>query len=242
MVQIDSRKLIFSRRSYWFTPPQDVSGCDVVSFFACQSDVTPAGFSRTESRTLLINLQQDESTLLQNMSKNCRYEINRASREGLTTQKNVNQQAFFDLYQDFVKAKQFSGDLDMYWHFVEQGTLYTCYWEGELIGGLLALQDEQHSRWILSGSKRLTTDDKTLSKVIGYGNRLLIWEAIKDAKAKGLEFFDLGGFYDGCDESNPEYRIARFKSEFGGAAVSQYKFSKTYSPLLKLAKQLKKSL
>ena len=242
MVQINTRKLLFKKQSYWFAPPHDVEGCDAVFFYASDDKIELPGFSRSESKTFLLDLSLDEATLMKNMSKSCRYEVNRAAREGLTIKKNTDQQAFLDIYTEFVSAKGFNGDLDMYWNFVENGALYTCYWNDDLIGGLLTLQDEKHSRWILSGSKRLASDDKQVAMIAGLSNRLLVWHAALDAKATGKQVFDLGGYFDGDDESHPEYRIARFKKGFGGDSVTQYKYNKTYSASLKMAKKIRKSI
>ncbi|WP_156879028.1 peptidoglycan bridge formation glycyltransferase FemA/FemB family protein [Oceanobacter kriegii] len=241
MVQINTRKLLFTKQSYWFSAPHEVEGCDAAFFYATEENVDLPGFKRTESKTLTIQLDQDADALMKNMSKSCRYEVNRAGREGLVVKKDTDAEAFYEIYSEFVDAKGFSGDLDMFWNFVENGALYTCYWNDELISGLLTLQDDKHSRWILSGSKRLSSDDKQVAMISGLSNRLLVWQAMLDAKDSGKQVFDLGGYFDGDDESHPEYRIARFKKGFGGESVTQYKYQKTYSSLLKAAKHIKKS-
>ncbi|WP_419811966.1 hypothetical protein [Bacterioplanoides sp.] len=242
MIHIQTRKLFFVKDSFWYASPQDIKGSSAAFFYACTEKTELPSARCNESKTWFIDLSADLETLKQNMAKGCRYDINRAAKEELIVKKNTDQQAFFDMYSDFVKSKVFSGDLDSYWKYIENGTLYTCYWQEQLIAGLLVIQDERHARWILSGSKRLEMHDKTLSKKFGYANRLLIWEAIQDAKQCGRAIFDLGGYSDTEDRNDPEYRIAQFKRGFGGQAVTLYKYQKIYSPLLKLLKSLKKRL
>lgn len=242
MIHIKTRKLLFSEDRFWYTPPQNVKGASAAFFYASEVNDDSPSFEKSEAKTFFIDLTPDPDTLKKAMSKGCRYDINRAPKEELIVKKNTDQQAFFDMYSDFVKSKGFSGDLDIYWKYIDNGTLYTCYWQDTLIAGLLVIQDKRHARWILSGSKRLDDHNQELSKKFGYANRLLIWEAMMDAKDSGRAIFDLGGYSDTEDNKDPEYHIARFKRGFGGQPVTLYKYQKVYSPLLTLLKSLKKQL
>lgn len=238
MIEISSRKSIFRRKSYWFSQhPYDVSGCDAVYFYAINKCHDIAGFQRSTSHTLQLDLSSTLETLKKNMSKSCRYEVNRASREGLHVKKGQDAHAFHKIYRDFVHAKAFNGDLDKYWHYIEAGNLYTCYFDGQLIAGLVTLQDDQYARWIISGSNRLAAEN---SKLTGFANRLLVWEAIMDAKENGIKWFDFGGYYSGENQLNPEYRIAQFKKGFGGTPAIQYKYAKYYSLILRVLKWIKR--
>lgn len=240
MIEVQSRKLLYKKKCIWFADkPFDIERCDAAFFYAVSSRHDIPGFTCAISNTLLIDLAPSADEIKKSMSKSCRYEINRASRKGLTVEKNRDQEEFYKLYAQFVKAKGFDGDLDRYWGLAAAGNLYTCYYRDQLIAGLLTLQDDMRSRWLLSGSVRLSADDKQMTMISGLANRLLVWEALLDAKNQGLQLFDLGGYYNGDDQSNPEYRIARFKKGFGGEPSEQYKYSKYYSPTLRAIKRLK---
>ncbi|MDI3325736.1 peptidoglycan bridge formation glycyltransferase FemA/FemB family protein [Pontibacterium granulatum] len=241
MIEVQSRKFLYRKKCVWFADkPFDIDNCDAAFFYAVKNSHNIPGFTCATSNTLLIDLSPSEDDIKKAMSKNCRYEVNRAMREGLAIRKNKHQQEFYELYTQFVKAKRFDGDLDRYWDLAAAGNLYTCHYRGQLIAGLLTLQDDMQARWLLSGSLRLSVDDKQMTMISGLANRLLVWEALLDAKQQGIQLFDLGGYYNGDDQSNPEYRIARFKKGFGGKPTEQFKYSKYYSPSLRFIKRLKK--
>ena len=197
------------------------------------------GFTCKPSPTLLIDLSQDTDSLLSNMGKTCRNQVHKAVRKNLVVSKSQDYQAFFDLYRKFVKSKGFNENLDNFWSITEHGTLYTCHHEGSLIAGFLTLEDPDTSRWQMSGSIRLSYSDSKKRNLIGLANRALVWEAMTDAKARGKTWFDFGGIYTGEDRNHPESGIARFKRDFGGEEVTQYKYSRVYSPWLKPLKKLK---
>lgn len=240
MVELHTSQFPFKKKQFWFADkPFDVPCCAAAYFYAVPHALDIDGFERYPSPTFIIDLKQDSETLKKAMSKNCRYEVNRAQRDGLIVKKNQDQQAFFDIYRQFVKEKDFAGDLNAFWDFVERGNLYTCYYNDMLLGGLLTLEDDDNSRWLLSGSIRLVTDDSEQLKRVSLANRLVIWEAMLDARSRGLHSFDLGGYYDGEDRNHPGYGIAKFKRAFGGEPVVQYKYAKVYSLPLRLIKNLK---
>jgi len=112
--------------------------------------------------------------------------------------------------------------------------LFTAEWEGEVLGGCYFIHDEENIRWLVGASKRLEVDRKKAT-LIGNANRLIIWEAIKWAKERGIKEFDLGG-YSLEAESNPNdprYGINKFKKSFGGKLVTRYFYYKDCSKKLK---------
>jgi len=240
VVEVETRRFPFKKKNFWFADkPFDVTGCDAVFFYATPSNDEVEGFDCAPSPTFIIDLSEEPEALKKAMSKTCRYEVNRALREGLVVEKNQDHAAFFDLYRKFVDAKDFDGDVENYKDFVSKGNLYTCYYENQLLGGFVSIEDETRARWLLSGSQRLTTTDKKLSKISGLANRLFVWEAMRDAQERGKLWFDLGGYYDGDDKAHPGFGIAHFKRGFGGRAEMLYKYSKYYSLAFRLMKRLK---
>ena len=242
MVEIETRRFPFTKRNLWFVDePFDVSRCDAAFFYAAERPAP--GFACRRAPTFLVDLSRTEGELKSSLSKSCRHNCNRAIREGIVVRVNTDHAAFLELYKAFVAAKDFQGYVDNFPRLAAQGTLYTWYFEERLQGGLLLLEDEVNSRWLMSGSRRLSTDDApNFNRIMGRGNRLVLWEAICDARRRGQQRLDLGGYYDGDDETDPRWAITRFKAEFGGEPVERFTCEKYYSRLYRLTKRLRRWL
>jgi lipid II:glycine glycyltransferase (peptidoglycan interpeptide bridge formation enzyme) len=240
MIQLTVSEFSFRHKRCWFAPaPFDISGCDLVTF---QAALTPdPGFDCKRIPTFLLDLTQSEETLLANLEQSTRYKLRQAWKKNLRLEIQKDHADFSAMYRDFVCAKEFAGDLRHLETFLNHGRLYTVYRDETLLAGLLTIEDDSQARWLLSGSRRLT-DLREQSKVIGFANHMLVFEAARDARARGIHTFDLGGYYDGGDESDPRVQITRFKRGFGGAPVDRYTCTKIYSPLYRTAKRLKRRL
>jgi len=234
MLEIDSKIYMFRTREIYFADcPYDIDGYATVTFEVCPNKVDVPGFSRRGGTTLVIDLTQDLDTIWRNMKKkSCRYEINRAQREGIVIKINQNLDEFAKIYRAFWKSKVYA-DAHVRPEFMKYGTIFTAEIDDEVVAGQLYLEDDSHIRWIIGGSKRLeVTKDRAI--LIGCANRLILWEAIKYAKEKGIKEFDLGGIYTGKNKNDPRYTIRQFKESFGGILVSRYGYDKVYSKAYKL--------
>ena len=234
MLEIDSKIFMFRTREIYFADyPYDVSGYATVTFEVCPNKVDVPGFSRREGTTSVIDLTQDLDAIWKNLKKkSCRYEINRARREGIIIKINQNLEEFDRIYKSFWKNKVYA-DAQIRPEFVKYGTLFTAEIDDEVVAGQLYIEDESHVRWIIGGSKRLEVP-KDRAILIGCANRLMHWEAIKYAKEKGIKEFDLGGVYTGENKDDPRYTIRHFKESFGGTLVTRYGYNKIYSKAYKL--------
>jgi len=238
-LEIKRQKYIFKSKGIWFSDyPYDVDDCHSVVFYVCKNKVDMEGFERNDRVTLIIDLTQDLDTIWGNMGKkSCRYEIKRAMREGIQVRLNQDYQEFYELNRTFRQQKGLpvaSEDFDVMRNY---GPLFTAVLDGEIIGGQLYLEDNNHIMWLYGASKRLEVD-KQKAIIIGCANRLMIWEAIKYAKEKGIKVFDMGGIYTGEDRNDPRYTINTFKRSFGGELVTDYAYQKSYSKLHKLVSRI----
>jgi len=234
MLEIDRKIFMFRTKEICFADyPYDIDGYATVTFEVCPNKVDIPGFSRREGTTLVIDLTQDLDTIWRNMKKkSCRYEINRAQREGIGVKISQNFEEFGKIYKAFWKKKVYR-EARVRPEFIKYGTLFTAEIDGEVVAGHLYLEDDSHIRWIIGGSKRLeVSPDK--ATLIGCANRLMHWEAIKYARAKGIKEFDLGGVYTGENKNDPRYTIRQFKQSFGGTLVTRYHYEKVYSKTYKL--------
>ncbi|OGW40849.1 MAG: hypothetical protein A2Y97_13870 [Nitrospirae bacterium RBG_13_39_12] len=231
MIELDRRRFIFKIKEIWFSDyPYDIKGHDIVRFHACKNEVNMDGFECIESPTLLIDLTQDLDTIFKNMNKTCRNLINRAMREGILVTLSQNYEEFYKMFDRFRNKKVLSGMIEKFEIIKKYGTLFVGEFEKEMIAGGLFLEDQQAIRYWYSASKRLETD-KNKQNLIGNANRLILWEAMKYAKEKGIKEFDLGGYYKGEDKNDPRYTINIFKQGFGGKLVTYYTYEKDYSRL-----------
>ena len=244
MLEINKKTYMFNSKEIWFADyPYDVEHCDGVTFMECKNRIDIAGFTRREFTTLVIDLMQDLDAVWKNMGKkSCRYEINRAKREGVIVKINQNFNEFCEMDRSFREKKGLGTGSSCQPEFMRRyGTLFTAEVAGETIAGQFYLEDEKNVRWLVGASKRLEVDrDKAI--VIGCANRLMLWEAIKYAKEKGIKEFDFGGYYTGGDTNDPRYSINLFKQSFGGELTRHHIYQKDYSKLYRFARYLYKPI
>ncbi len=238
-------KMVFFAKS-----PFDLPDCDAVRFSACDSEVILDGFHPREELTAVIDLDQDLEIIFNQFSHDStRRGIKRAESLGVKIGMNEHFEEFFQIYRSFKEKKSFGhivgthtlgvGYLEKY------GTLFTSVVDGEVIGGHLYVEDENHLRLFLSGSKRLDVM-KEKARLISYANRLMHWEAIKYAKSKGIKEFDLGGLDPIPTNLNLDLEqvssINKFKLSFGSVPKMKYSYLKGYSPTFKIFDKLQNLL
>ncbi len=230
--------MVFKFKEVWFSDkPYDVGGCTSVEFIDCKGKVSADGFDYGEYHTLVIDLTEDLDTIWGKMGKkSCRYEIKRAVRDGVLVERSNDYVAFDKLNRQFRKVKGLGNSVGIE-YMKAYGTLFLASIDKELVAGQLYLEDESNIRWLLGASTRLESDNVA----IGCANRLLIWEAIKYAKAKGIKEFDFGGYYSGDD--NAEWKsIGFFKQTFGGVPTTHYIYLKNYSGIYAIARRVRRLL
>jgi len=239
MLETERRIYIFKIKDIWWADePFDVDGCDGVTFHACKSKVDTEGFSREEFTTLVIDPIQDLDTIWKNMDKSsCRYAINRAKRDGVKIKLNHKYKEFYEINHSFRKNKGLPVGFEKLEFMKKYGTLFVAEFDGEIIGAQLYLEDEINIRWLVGASKRLEVS-KAKATLIGNANKLIIWQAIKYAKEKGIMEFDMGGYYFGGNKNDPKYTINKFKQSFGGKLTTHYIYRKNYSKIYKVARFL----
>ena len=235
MLQIERKRYIFRTKEIWFSDYLfDVEGYDGVTFRACKNKIDIKGFTREEFTTLVIDLMQDLDVIWGNMSKSsCRYAINRAIRDGVKVELSQNYEEFYEINRSFRKNKGLPLGSETVEFMEKYGTLFIAESDGEILGGQLYLEDENNIRWLLGASQRLEVN-KEKATLIGNANRLMIWEAIKYAKEKGIKDFDLGGYTGGDNKDT----IDIFKQSFGGKLTTHYIYRKDYSKIYKFAKKV----
>ncbi len=156
------------------------------------------------------------------MDRNARYGIKRAEREQIKYELNQHYDEFYQMRENLARIKGFTSGLGFTTHSAEMikryGTLFTAEVEGEVITGNVYLEDKEHILAWMSASKRLEVD-KQKASLIGWANRMLHWEAIKYAKAKGIREFNWGG----CGRRRRLLRINRALTLLNSASAAKSK-------------------
>ena len=239
MLETKLKVFPFNYRTIWFSDSlYDVDGCDSVVFRLCRNEIEKSGFRPIgEFHTLTTDLTRSLDDIWKGMSKsNCRKPINHAMKSGVTIRRNENYEEFYSLYQQLRKTKGFNSNNLSIDYLKQYGTLFTAVYEGDVLGGMVYLEDESTLMEIVTASKRFE-GDKEKRNFVGSANKMLIWEAMQYAKAKGIKEYDHGGFYDGAVKDEQLERINNYKQSFGGQFSVKYNYRKDYSLGVSLLKK-----
>jgi len=192
-------------------------------------------------RTMIIDLSGNEEEILARMKQKTRYNIRLAMKKGVTVRA-------WDDVESFHKMMLVTGDRDRFgvhsleyyrcayelFHPTGMCELLVAEYEGRPLAALMVLARGRRA-WYFYGA----STDEERNRMPTY---LLQWEAVKWAKARGCEEYDLWGVPDEDEatlEANFENRqdglwgVYRFKRGFGGELkrVAQA-LDRVYNPLL----------
>ena len=175
-------------------------------------------------RTILINIKDNEDTILARMKQKTRYNIRLAEKKGVTVRA-------WDDIDSFHKMMLVTGGRDGFGvHSLEYykrayellqpkglGEILLAEYEGKSLAALFVARNGNRAYYLYGAST-----DEERNRMPTY---LLQWEAMKWAKARGCEEYDLWGVPDEDEatlEANFESRhdglwgVYRFKRGFGG--------------------------
>lgn len=223
----------------WFSSPYDVEQVDEVVFLDYHAGEYP-GFHRKEGMTSVIDLTQSEESLWETMrDKFIRKQIRRGESSGITVREGVLAD-FAPLYASLHKWKRLPVS-DLAPAASVGRILVAEASQGGIISGGLFIGDGTNVRAYALASKRCTARDGHARELIGYGNRMIVWEAMQLFKREGYRALDLGGIdpNSGDGEGNS---LAEFKEAFGGARTPYYFYRKTYSPFVRSLRRIRSFL
>jgi peptidoglycan pentaglycine glycine transferase (the first glycine) len=193
----------------------------------------PSRYTNQPRATIILDLTQDLDDILKQMRKKTRQYIRRAAREGVTVRMGGHQDlpAFCDLMRTTARRSGFFPRIrDYYEHewqtFAGNGqvVLLLAYYQDQLLAGRIAFCFGNRAAEFHAGSLDEYKDLRP--------NYLLVWEAIKWAKAQGCRTYDLWGIpdevgqavYEGKDlpeekRSDGLWGVYRFKRGFSKNVV-----------------------
>ncbi|GAC1381620.1 MAG: peptidoglycan bridge formation glycyltransferase FemA/FemB family protein [Ktedonobacteraceae bacterium] len=192
----------------------NMAQCLVSTFLRPVAPVQPV-------RTILLDLNEDEPTLLARMKEKWRYNLRLAERKGVTVRiaaTPADVQAWYALLQTTSERDQFGiHTLDYYvqaWQiFVarQQCRLYLAEYQGQLIAGIFVGLFARQGIYLYGAS---SNEQRNLMP-----NYLLQWEAIRWAKQQGALQYDFWGIPATDAEDEPLAGVYRFKRGWGGEVV-----------------------
>jgi hypothetical protein len=222
--------LFFRKRWVWFEDPHDVGGVDMITFFSYR-DLDVPGFTKSKGMTSIIDLTLSLEEIWERMRKDfIRLQIEKGSRHGIVVKQDENFAEFQKVLEEFRTSKKL--EQQDYRVLKANGTLFSAYLDGKMISGGIFIADDKHLRVWMLASRRL--DDSAQKSRVGEANRMVLWEAIKYAKERGMEIFDFCGIDLPEKQDDPMPSLTVYKESFGGVRCEQYYYTKVYSLLLRV--------
>jgi lipid II:glycine glycyltransferase (peptidoglycan interpeptide bridge formation enzyme) len=170
--------------------------------------------------TVFLNLDGTEDDWLSRMKQKTRYNIRLAQKKGVTVRQIALDELplFYRMYAETSLRDGFAIRSENYYcqvwkSFIQQNmaTGLIAEVENEPVAGLMLFYFANRA-WYLYGM----STDKQREKMPNY---LLQWEAMRLAKAKGCNVYDLWGAPDIFDETDRMWGVYRFKEGLGGEVI-----------------------
>jgi serine/alanine adding enzyme len=186
------------------------------------------GFEGVQTVCTLVDLNgMDEESLLKSYGHYVRRDIKRARKNGIVVVKGESKEDFSALYELYLKAmernrapakysQQLVTAVQEFIAVGRRGALFIAKMDETPVAGILLIYSESATHAFLAGS------DSRFLKF--YPNKFLIHEAIRESVVRRHAVFD----FMGSDKEDQD--LIRFKSMWGGRAVSVTTYVKDYSP------------
>ena len=192
------------------------------------------------TRTIVVDLRPEEGEILSRMKQKTRYNIRLAARKGISVRPWSNIGGFASMMDETAARDEFGAHSQSYYQtaydlFHPDGSceLFVAEFNGDPLAALMVFARGARS-WYFYGASRSAHREKMPTY-------LLQWEAMRWAKARGCESYDLWGIPDHDerdlerefqDRSDGLWGVYRFKRGFGGEVVrSMGAWDRIYQPL-----------
>ncbi|WKZ34832.1 MAG: peptidoglycan bridge formation glycyltransferase FemA/FemB family protein [Anaerolineales bacterium] len=192
-------------------------------------------------RTIIVSIKEDEEQILAHMKPKCRYNIRLAEKKGVTVRVWDDITAFHDMMTVTGGRDGFGVHSKEYYQrayelFHPKGTceLLLAEYEGKPLASLMVFANGKRA-WYVYGA----SNNEERNRMPTY---LIQWEAIRWAKARGCEEYDLWGVPDQNEETleaqfesrnDGLWGVYRFKRGFGGEVKRAVQaLDRVYNPLL----------
>jgi len=166
----------------------------------------------------ILDLSNSEEELLMAMRKNTRYAIRKAEKQGVVIEKTNELQAvdvFNEIYQATYKRQDFIPfSLDylkkefLAFNKDEEITIFLAKYNKEIVSSAMIIYWQKRAYYHQGASLRKYDNI--------FASHLLQWEAIKQAKAIGCDYYSFWGIAPKDKPKHPWKGITLFKKGFGG--------------------------
>jgi hypothetical protein len=172
--------------------------------------------------TRILALDADEDDLQEGFSRDLRYELRRAARDGIrcglsTLIPAKRLAAFCDYFDLFAAQKRIRSANRAKLAALSAANALVLSWAEACDGKVLAWHAyvvfDHRARLLHSFSPCGNNQGTGLRQSVGRANRALHWEDMRQFKASGITMYDFGGWYEGGTDQE-RLRINSFKGEF----------------------------
>ena len=171
--------------------------------------------------TRLVDLRQDDAAILAQMKPKGRYNIGVARRHGVSIVEDISEQGlrdFLAIYKETANRQEmgtkppdyFERLVSLLWS-ANRGSLFFAEYQGRRIATALVVYFGRKATYFFGGSRDI--DRHVMAPY------LLHFEAMRNARALGHEWYDLWGIAPANDLEHPWRNLSVFKAKFGGIEV-----------------------
>lgn len=170
--------------------------------------------------TTILDLTKSEDTLLEGMRRQTRYEVKRAAKQGIVVSWSNSASALDEFFSVQTETAQRQGFVPPSKAFLDAQReafgdalrIYRAEKDGVLINLALVVFYEEEADYHEAAS--------TLESRAYAGAYALQWQAIRDAKAKGMSRYNFWGIAYSSDPNHRYAGVTTFKRGFGGDDVT----------------------
>jgi lipid II:glycine glycyltransferase (peptidoglycan interpeptide bridge formation enzyme) len=182
------------------------------------NNARPAQMHLHAELTSRLDITPSEEELLANMRKTTRYEIRKAEKLGITIETSTDEKEVKQFYEYQLETAQRQKFVPFSYKFfleqfkvffaVDKALLYTAKFEGKILAQAFI---------IFYGSEAVYHYGVGTEEGRRYpGAYSIQWESIKEAKKRGMKFYNFWGVAAEEDKTHRFYTISIFKRGFGG--------------------------
>ena len=178
------------------------------------------GFVSYSKPTLLINLTKSEEDIMRGFNDTTRNEIRKTMKDSSLSFR-IEEKPSTESYEIYSRFEYSQGRVPVSRKILSDCVSCAGYCGDDLISGVYVIKSGQYLRIRSIFSKRLSTEDKELYKIIAASTRRVIWEACLWGKGRGYRSLDMAS----VNPNNPKTaNIAKFKMSFGKELVPEYTY------------------
>lgn len=189
--------------------------------------VSPSKNRFTPEHTLLLDTEKSASEILAQMKPKGRYNIQVAKKRGVEVHFFENfhdiPKKDFDIFYELLKKTSQRDAFGIHPKFFYEnilkilsqynlGGLFLAYIKGKPIAGIIVVFYKNTATYYYGAS-----DYEYRNSMAPY---LLQWEAILEAKKRGMRYYDFLGIAPGDEKNHPWKGVTEFKKKFGGREFS----------------------